>query len=272
MTALVSVKYDRIMPFYNTDYTLAIVNGKAGMIDLEGNPLTDFIYDDLSEQYLNLQEGAWTIYHNCCSLSLNGKWGLLDGKGRIIIEFMYDNNIDITYSPSCDNLCFVKTDGKYAIYNTEWQKVTDKYYDKLSFLNDGIVFSDNGKFGVMDFDCNIKHEAIYDKILQFLHINKDMVVCVRNGLYGIIRTNGDTVINCIFDKLSLFSNSGRFICAKKPKCNYWGVIDLYNMKLLLDYEFEKVEFCCSNSKEQEYFLTQKDNITILYDITGKRIC
>ena len=38
--------YDKIVPFHNNEnYTIAIANGKAGLIDLEGNPITEFIYD-----------------------------------------------------------------------------------------------------------------------------------------------------------------------------------------------------------------------------------
>lgn len=42
-------KYDDILPFCCTNYTVAISNGKAGLIDLNENPLTEFIYDDLRE-------------------------------------------------------------------------------------------------------------------------------------------------------------------------------------------------------------------------------
>ena len=42
-------KYDKILSFWGEKCTIAVLNGKAGLIDYNGNKLTEFIYDDLSD-------------------------------------------------------------------------------------------------------------------------------------------------------------------------------------------------------------------------------
>lgn len=265
MKTLTPIKYDKIMPFFYTDYTIAIVNGKAGLIDLEGNALTEFIYDDLSCKYVNMQENSWTKYDNCCSISLNGKWGLIDIRGKILFDFIYDNPIELSYTPNNKHVFLIKVNNQFALFNDELQQLT-KFYDKLSFVENGVIYTENKKFGVMDYSGKIVHEAQYDKILHFFHAHKDIIVCQKEGLYGILKTNGEILIDCIFAKLSMFSPSGRYIGVKKRNCNYWGIIDIEDKKLLFDYEFDKIEFCNTISKEKEYVLVEKNNQNFIYKL------
>ncbi len=125
-------KYDNIACFSNVDYTVATLNGKAGLIDLKGNPITDFIYDDLTQESIDDSEIDKMIdyFHfvnsNYYSLRLNNKWGVLNNKGETIVDFIYDERIETGLQDF-----FIVCKDKYGVINNNKEMILDCIYDNI---------------------------------------------------------------------------------------------------------------------------------------------
>lgn len=137
-------KYDNIACFSNVNYTVATLSGKAGLIDLKGNPITDFIYDDLTQENIDDSEIDKMIdyFHfvnsNYYSLRLNNKWGVLNNKGETIVDFIYDERIEI-----CSQDFFIVRKDKYGVINSNKKIILDCIYENIqecSLDNDSKIF------------------------------------------------------------------------------------------------------------------------------------
>ncbi len=272
MTTTGKFKYDKIIPFMFMDYTVAILNGRAGLIDLKGNPLTDFIYDDLSDYYSEMENsiGMWMLLddnQNFCSLRLNGKWGFLDKTGRVLIDFKYDDEIYYV-NLECENYYFVRLDNKWAVYNRNWQKINDDLYENINAVNNHIVFKKE-KYGVMDLNGNITIEPKYHFISSHLNIAEGFWVCKKDDKYGIINYLDEVVINFEYSNLFI-SNSKKYIAAARYDNNKYGIID-FNNNVIVDFIYGKIEFCEASNIKDEYFLAYKDDKNILLNSKGERL-
>ena len=62
---------------------VAELNGKFGLIDIQNQNLTAFIYDDMF------------VSEDKIYASKNKKWGRIDKKGNIIVDFKYYDPMEI---------------------------------------------------------------------------------------------------------------------------------------------------------------------------------
>ncbi len=265
----IKYKYDKIIPFSNMDYTIALLNTKAGLINLKGNPLTEFIYDDLIDYYADLKFGIgyWflTYENDYCSLRKNYKWGLLDKKGKILIDFLYDKEI---YVNKEDNLYFVRLNSSWAIYDENWKRLNENLYEQLNKINNYIVFK-KGKYGVMDLKGNIIIEPIYDYISTNINVIEGFWFCRKDNKYGVIDISGKIVIDFKYSNLFV-SQSKKYISAVRYDNKQCGIIDI-NDNIIVDFIYDKIEFCESESFKQEYFLAYKNGKSILLNPNNQRI-
>ena len=124
--------YDKILYFYDTNYTIAISGNKTGLIDVtNGCMITDFIYDlvddkETSEDWDAIYEligrkyepenKDYFVLERCiardyCVMRKNTKWGLLNSKGKVVIDFKYDNEIELCSYPD-PNYYIITVDNK----------------------------------------------------------------------------------------------------------------------------------------------------------------
>ena len=148
-------KYEKIIPFQDIEYTVAIHNGKAGLISKEGEPLTEFIYDNLEDYYKNefldvfddlgvenVEHWKLTAFENkkYCSLRLNGKWGLLNNKGEVVLDFKYNSQLKVVER---DDLPYHYLNTN-VLLNENWEEFIDKNkYDHIAYnatLNNKILY------------------------------------------------------------------------------------------------------------------------------------
>ena len=166
--------------------TIEIKNGKAGLIDINGIPLTDFIYDDLSSYYEEKNGCSWALYEdNFISMRLNNKWGILNQKGEIIIDFLHENKVRIEKLGK--NLVAV-LDNKYYLININGEKIKE-----------------------LPFDCVI--------------VNLDEFAIVSlNELFGLINNNGDLILECKYKWIDSPPQSKYFALLNQD--DNWGVMNL----------------------------------------------
>lgn len=79
--------YDKIYPFENAEngITIAMTNGKYGLIDRDGNAVSNFVYDAIEPLYENGKIYAYRVMQGESYMAYQGeKYGLLNGQGKMI--------------------------------------------------------------------------------------------------------------------------------------------------------------------------------------------
>lgn len=186
--------YDYISPFY-FDTTVAMKNGKAGMINRKGEIVVPFEYDKI-EQYR-----PYTI------VSKDKKWSYLNSKGEPSTDFIYDrfatyngffmgyvgeefvlidfdtgkqltsfmnatsNFQDHNMSRQANmnsKMLVVKTEEGYFAFNQKGKKITSKKYTRIEQLtNEYLSIRDGDCWGVMNFKGKIIVPTRYDFSLYY---------------------------------------------------------------------------------------------------------
>ena len=227
-------KYDKILNFEDRKYTVAILNGKSGLIDINGSPLTEFIYDDLSEEFEDDfgYEFGWVNFRNkydkYCRMRLNDNWGLLDKNGNIVVDFKYSNPVQ------------------------EWGENFIIELDKDEFSVNSFVMDKNNNIRLdLMFDC------IYPRI-GYAIVQKDYK-------YGILNKDLQLIIGCKYDYLQGGDGYKYLEATLYDKC---GVIDL-DENIILDFIYDKVTVEKSNNKY--VFKAELNNKSALFNENGDRI-
>jgi len=111
-----SFKYGKYAIFNNGEYVSDFIydhviggdsiafarqDGKYALLDMNGELLTDFLYNDVGE-----------VAKRYAAVSLDGKWGFTDKSGNVMIDFMFDKALVIDESTA-----FAKYNGRYGILN-----------------------------------------------------------------------------------------------------------------------------------------------------------
>ena len=173
-----------------------------GLIDFEGNKITDAIYEDISsvdykEGYLKVKEQE--------------KYGVINIKGTSIIDTAYD---DIT------------SDGYYS---------EEKKYEDACFIL-RIKTDDGYKYGCAKTNGEIMLDTVYNEISRITEIenSKDVYfITSLNGKYGLMK-NSDEVIENDFRSIS-FDRTNTLLTVQKNTS--FGVYDLEgNCVIPIDYD------------------------------------
>ena len=226
-------KYDYIMPFFQ-NYTIAVLNGKAGLIDtITGKIISDFIYDDLSQNedleydyllddIIHINLDIWDCEKKYCLIRLNNKWGMLSSKGKTIIDFNFDSG--------------------FQIYNNRY-----------------IITQKNNKWGVVDKKLNILIEFKYDKLF---YAGDNVFEACTGDKWGIININNEILADFLYDNLSIYKN----LAIVKKDLKY-GIID-FKGSIIQDFKYDTLLYGWWASKKHAVFLKDK---TIYYINTNGEI-
>ena len=209
-------KYEKIIPYQDIEYTVAILNGKAGLITKEGEPLTEFIYDDLEDYYKNefldvfddlgvedIEHWKLTAYENkkYCSLRLNGKWGLLNNKGEVVLDFKYNSPLKVIER---DDLPYHYLNTN-VLLNENWEEFIDKNkYDHIAYNATvcALVYFKNLKFGLMNLNCEFVTEPKFDDIDIYNEIPSGAFFVSEDCKKGVIDKDGKVILDSIYDEIS----------------------------------------------------------------------
>lgn len=227
-------KYDKILNFEDREYTVAVLNGKSGLIDCEGKPITEFIYDDLSDEfeYDMGYEFGWVNFRNnydkYCRMRLNGKWGLLDRNGNIIVNFKYSNPV---------------------------QELGENF----------IIDLDKDEFSVNSFIMDKNNNIRLDLMFDFVYPRINYAIVQKDYKYGILNNNLNLMIDCKYDYLHGGDNYKYLEATLHDK---YGVIDI-DENIILDFIYDNVTVEKRNNKY--IFKAELDNKSALFNEKGERI-
>ena len=178
--------------------------GKYGIIDIDGNKITNAIYEDI--ETLQFKEGELLVKEA-------GKYGIININGVTLVKPQYD--------------------GINA----------DRYYEEeTSYKKDGYIVSKTTDEGYRYGYVNLKGKQIidnkYNDLYRITDINSESsyIICAENGKYGLIK-NRKKIIPNEYQSL-VFNQSNNTITALKGK--KYGVISIEG-KILVPFEYKQID-------------------------------
>lgn len=232
-----------------------------GLADGKGTEMIAAVYEEL---YPFSEEGF-------ALAKLDNSYIYIDtnGQRRLIAE-----NIDPTRAMIANNRAIVYMNGKYGYRDEKLEPVTECEWDALSLIEEGIGAGEkNGKWALLDKNGEEKSEYIYDDVIcdnhgfcskrqrifvkeqKYYHmIDKKgkaigdlklemaypfaegayAAVCI-DGKWGFADTEGNLVIECIYDDARSFSYGFAAVCIEEQ----WGYID-ENGHMVIEPQFQSV--------------------------------
>lgn len=228
-------KYEDITFIKNRDFLIATLNGKIGLLDTNGNPISEFIYDNPLYDDVLWYEFIWCNkqYHNkkYCNMSLNNKWGIIDFYGNTIIDFKYSNPIEI------------------------WGE------NFIIELNKEIIGENHYYYLIMDKNQNIHLDLNFD----YVNTRGNFAIVEKNYKHGIINRKLQFLTDLKYDNLFAGDNY-KYISASIN--NKSGVIDLKE-NIILDFLYDYVEI--EKLGNRYLFKTELNNKFALFNEAGERI-
>ena len=141
-------------------------------------------------------EVAGSYYGKEAVACRNGTWVLLDTEGnQSELSQFEDIKLDLYGCHIQNEVIIAKADGKYGLYDTEFNRIGDFSADDMDICIDssGIAFSRDGKWGFVDADGNEVLAPVYDGAKSMA--NGYAAVRSAEGLWGFVNSRFELVID-----------------------------------------------------------------------------
>lgn len=202
-----NVPYEKSVLKYRKD-------GKYGIIDFEGNEITEPIYDEITG--LDYKEGTLLVKQD-------EKYGIININGAEMVKVEYDsisadNYYDSqTKSQKAGFIVSKKTEEgyRYGYIDYKGKRILKPEFTKIERINEiqgediYFVAYKDGQAGLMK---NNKCLTNYEFENIEYNLSNNLFIAQRNSKKGVMNTNGDIIINTEYDELSF---GGEYINAVK---------------------------------------------------------
>ncbi|PZT47555.1 hypothetical protein B6S12_08565 [Helicobacter valdiviensis] len=171
----------------------------------------EFNNDEQEHLFVNKHKNLKNLYYEGKSYNfgllfrLNSKFGIVDFKGNVIIKPIYT----YIHSFNNDGLAFVRKDKKCGYINKKGEVIVKIEYDQIyttELKAKNYIFIKNEKYGLMDKKFNILLEDC--EWIQSFSDKDSYCLFSENGKYGVLNRNGEIVVNPVYEKL--FMNESNF--------------------------------------------------------------
>ena len=203
-------------------------NNKYGLIDFEGNKITEPVYDSIE---------GFEYHEGLLLVKKSDKYGIININGATIIKEKYDEILSDAYYTEDFNYQksgyivgkkteqgirygYINYEGKQLLKNNfnEIYRITEKIDDENIYL----VAFENGRAGVYQNGKNIVDNSYEDILYNSLN---DLLVVQKNSKQGVIKLDGTQIIPIEYDNIFF---AGKFINAQKNESI--DVFDEYGQK------------------------------------------
>lgn len=243
-------------------------NDKYGLINLEGNKISNAIYDEI--EGLPYKEGELLVKQN-------EKYGVINIKGNKLVDIKYDK-IDVDGYYTSENgyryagyIVSVKTpEGyRYGYININGDLILKEEYNQISRIsqiedneNAYLIEAKNGQFGLMKNDKEIiknEYQSItYDESNKLLVIEK-------SKKYGVASLEGNIIVPTEYNQIDI---TGIYLYAKNSQgtviYNTNGTeANIDNNIAILNTSNEKYKIRINNENGTKYGVIGKDGKQII---------
>ncbi len=192
-------------------------DGKYGIIDLEGEKLTNAIYDEI--EGLPYKEGELLV-------AIDGLYGVINIKGNTIVKCEYQEiKTDGSYSETegyrySGYIVSIRTDEgyRYGYIDYKGNEIVEPQYNQLERVfekkdDENIYFiaAENGQYGILKNDENILNNEYQSIRYDYI---KDVFVVEKSKKYGVVNAEGQIIIPVEYDDIEI---NGIYIYAKKQQ-------------------------------------------------------
>lgn len=154
-------------------------------------------YMNTKGEYLPGQfEVAGSFYSGKAVAKRGGDWILLDVEGNQTELYGFEDiKLDLYGCHLQNNIIIAKKDGKYRLFDADFNQVGDFEADDIDICIDSqrIAYMQNNKWGFVNSTGEVVQEPKYTKAKSFA--NGYAAVCNEQGLWGFINKEFDLVID-----------------------------------------------------------------------------
>ena len=191
--------YDEIKTLKGVENSVIVKkDNKYGLLNCKGVKILDTIYSDISsfgEDYIN----------GYITKNEDGKYGIVNVSGEIILENDYEeiNNI---YS---DKYYVIVENGNQQLINKDKEKVLTENFDEIKQItSSGVVYIKDGKYGFMDFEGNSIIDANYDMLNE---INTGIFLAQNDGKSGLLDKEKNEKVAFNFKDINYNKKAGIYV-------------------------------------------------------------
>ena len=217
-------------------------DGKYGLINLDGKEILPCEYDSIT---------ATKGVKNCLLVKNDTNTGIVNTNGTIVVPVQYlsvepiEKDVNNGYIVKNNESKFgvIKSDGSFALdckydaienmvdgnrylvkENGVWKLIAEdgtsyldgKVDDVVSMDNGDVVAKQNGKYGILNIQTDLKIPFEFDE-LTYLFDNK--YVAKKDDKYGIINTNNEVVVDYKYDEI-IYNNGTEYVKGKLANNSY----------------------------------------------------
>ncbi|ERJ12119.1 WG repeat-containing protein [Haloplasma contractile] len=246
--------------FLNDDTIVLIKNGKYGIINLKGEVLLEFMYDDLEiiVDVFEIRNQPRDQYKQNVIIKHGHKWALLNQDLNHITEHAYDKIFNLK-----KGFAIVTNNGKLGMINRLGEEIIAPVYESINrsenlerVFSNPIAIKENEKWGYVDNQGNQLTDVIYDEVGP--SFNNQYVPVSIDDQWAIINTiTGEQVTDFLDTTINKYLGNGKF----EVDCD-----DIENCNQTIDIE-EKHGFDVVESI-QLYPYNVTDNMSYIYNSTS----
>lgn len=208
------------------------------------------------------------------------KWGVINNNGQTIIDTNYDEMIVVpnenkdlficTYDVNYENETFStkvlnKNNVEILTNYSNIQAIENSDESNIWYEKDILKFSENGKYGLIDFNGKLILNAEYDHIYALDGIKKNIII-EKDGKKGLVNTSmGEVIIKPEYDEISTLTETyeNGYIVGRDGK---YGIISA-DAKVIFTPVYNQICNVTSNG----YYAVVQDGNTKLINETGEII-
>ena len=206
---------------YDTDHNRITIVTMPYLVQNYENRVLDYGYSQLDTTTLDNQKAVLQNILIAQKADTNGKYGVIDTQGNEILEPQYDK---ITYLPYTGDF-LVQIDNRVGVVSAKREQKIPIIYSSISLMDSDaglyIVRNERGKYGVIDFNGNMKIYTDNDQIgidksrftengitNSYLLIG-NLIPAQKDNLWALYDKNGNMLVDYTYDSFGYVASSNR---------------------------------------------------------------
>lgn len=250
--------YDELSHNELSTFIIANLNGKYGIIDVNGKKLVEFKYSELS-----------TLRNDTLIAKINDNYGLIKTNGEIILPFDYELILNSSYGFHLNDILIIRQKGKSGLIRTNGKIVKESIYDYISSYN--LKFANitlNGKSGIIDLEGNEAIPFIQGQFIGRPNAKGYIIAMLQDEKYCLINQKGITENTIFYDMIDEYINSKEdnlYLVRKDGKYGYINEEGYEIFEPKFNYASPFVDGIAVNSVDySDYYFVDK-NGDVLFD-------
>jgi hypothetical protein len=243
---LATCQYDEIVAVEGIKNTLKVTKDeKVGILDSEGRELLGVQYADVTNLGKDNKEGFIVTGED-------GKYGIVNYSNQVVLETKYDG-IEKIYG---NDMYVVKQSGKQILVSKDGTELLSTGFDEIKAIlknsDNGIIYTKNGKYGVMQTSGEVTITPNYEELKE---AKSGLLIAKKDGKYGVIDLQEDIKIELNYTSISYYEKADIYVAEKEDYSN--DIIDntfaIRQSGILIDLDDEKGYVELKQGEEYKYY-------------------